>query len=185
MCIRDSNVTDTSDDPSTNQIDDPTITSITSTPSLEVTKTVSSTDNNNNGIVDAGDVLYYTIDIINDGQLTLTDINLSDTLTDGDGNSISLTQEPYFVSASSGSNSNTIQVGETSTFKAFYLVRNSVIPSGSVINSVVVTASSPGQTANVSDTSDDGDDTDGNVLDDPTTMAVSYTHLTLPTRLSV
>ena len=124
------NVTDTSDDPSTNQIDDATITSITSTPSLEVTKTVSSTDNNNNGIIDAGDVLYYTIDIINDGQLTLTDINLFDTLTDGDGNNITLTQEPYFVSASSGSNSNTIQVGETSTFKAFYLVKNSVYPQG-------------------------------------------------------
>ena len=167
------NVTDTSDDPSTIQIDDATITTITSTPSLEVTKTVSTTDNNNNGIIDSGDVLYYTIEILNTGQLTLTDINLSDTLTDGDGNNISLTQEPYFVSASSGSNSNTIQVGETSTFKAFYLVRDSVIPTGSIINSVIVTASSPGQSNNVSDTSDDGDDTDGNISDDPTVVEIS------------
>ena len=117
------NVTDTSDDPSTIQIDDATLTTITSTPSLEVTKTVSTTDNNNNGIIDSGDVLYYTIEILNNGQLTLTDINLLDTLKDGDGNNISLTQEPYFVSASSGSNSTTIQVGETSIFKAFYLVK--------------------------------------------------------------
>ena len=36
----------------------------------------------------------------------------------------------------------------------------------SVNNSVVATASSPGQTNNVSDTSDDGDDTDGNTTDD-------------------
>ena len=34
-------------------------------------------------------------------------------------------------------------------------------------NSITVTASSPGQTNNV-DVSDDGDDTDGNTIDDPT-----------------
>ena len=55
------NVTDTCDDPSTIQIDDATITTITSTPSLEVTKTVSTTDNNNNGIIDSGDVFIIQL----------------------------------------------------------------------------------------------------------------------------
>ena len=42
-----------------------------------------------------------------------------------------------------------------------------------VVNSAIVTASSPGQTNNVSDTSDDGDDNDGNTTDDSTDVSIS------------
>ena len=43
----------------------------------------------------------------------------------------------------------------------------------SVNNSVLATASSPGQTNNVTDTSDDGDDSDGNTEDDVTVVEIT------------
>ena len=48
-----------------------------------------------------------------------------------------------------------------------------VANTGSVNNSVVFTASSPGQSNNVSDTSDDGIDNDGNVTDDVTVVTTT------------
>ena len=41
-----------------------------------------------------------------------------------------------------------------------------------IINSVVATGSSPGGTNDVTDTSDDGDDSDGNTTDDATEIAI-------------
>ena len=102
-----------SDDPNTNLIDDPTITTISVSPTLEVTKTASVTDNNNNGLEDQGDQIVYTISILNNGELTLTNVNLTDSLTDGDGNQLNLSNGPYFISSSLGSNTTlgTIKVG--------------------------------------------------------------------------
>ena len=146
---------------------------ITASPSIELTKTSSVTDSNQNDLVDAGDVIYYTLTLVNKGQLTLTSLVISDTLTDGDGNVLSLSQQPYFVSSSLNSIPGTVKVGETVIYKAFYIIQQSIIASGSVVNTATVTANSPGQTANVSDTSDDGDDNDGNTIDDPTVVQVS------------
>ena len=84
-----------------------------------MTKTASTTDNNNNSIVDTGDTIYYTFTIENKGNVTLSGLTISDTLTDGDGNTLSLSQQPYFVSASLGSAPGTVKVGETLIYKAF------------------------------------------------------------------
>ena len=50
---------------------------------------------------------------------------------------------------------------------------HAAIDSGILINYAVATASSPGQSNNVSDTSDDGDDTDGNTEDDVTELSIT------------
>ena len=83
-------VSDTSDDPNTPAADDPTSISITSSPSLEVTKTATVNDNNADGETGAGDIINYTIAIRNNGNVTLTGLTISDTLTDGLGNSLTL-----------------------------------------------------------------------------------------------
>ena len=51
------NVTDESDDPSTAALNDPTVISITATPSIEVTKTASVTDSSGDGKTGANDLI--------------------------------------------------------------------------------------------------------------------------------
>ena len=164
-----------SDDPDTVQINDPTIISISASPSIEVTKIASVTDNNTNELTDQGDQIVYTITVTNDGELTLTNINLSDSLTDGDGNQLNLTNGPYFLNSSLGSNTTlgTIQVGEVLIYEALYIIQGSTISTGSIVNSLTVSASSPGNFNDVSDISDDGDDSDGNSEDDPTIVDIT------------
>ena len=130
------------------------------------------TDNNNNGLVDLADTVVYTITVENKGNVVVSGVTLADTLTDGNGGALTLTSGPSFTSASAGSAQGTITVGETATYTASYTITQGVANSRRVSNSVLVTASSPGKTNDVTDTSDDGDDTDGNTTDDPTVVEI-------------
>ena len=96
----------------------------------------------------------------------MSGVTLADTLTDGNSSTLNLTSGPTFTSASAGSSQGTLTVGETATYTASYTITQAALDTGSVNNSVLVTASSPGQSRNVTDTSDDGDDSDGNTTDD-------------------
>ena len=58
-------------------------------------------------------------------------------------------------------------VGETATYVATYVIDAQALEAGGVSNTVTAAASSPTGTQ-VSDVSDDGDDTDGNTSNDPT-----------------
>ena len=51
-------------------------------PGLEVTKIATATDEGD-GFVGSGDVINYTITVKNIGNVTLTGVTVSDTLTDG------------------------------------------------------------------------------------------------------
>ena len=158
------NVSDTSDDGDDtdgNTTDDTTVVEITPLPEIEVTKTATVTDNNNNGLVDLADTVVYTITVENKGNVVVSGVTLADTLTDGNGGALTLTSGPSFVSATAGSAQGTITVGETSTYTASYTITQSSANTGGVNNSMTVLASSPGNTDDVT--------------------AVSYTHLTLPT----
>ncbi|WP_339894879.1 gliding motility-associated C-terminal domain-containing protein, partial [uncultured Algibacter sp.] len=128
---------------------------------IEVTKTadVSGTELNNK--------IFYTIEVKNIGDIVLTDITLVDSFLDANGNIISLTEEPVFDSADQGSFEGTLLVGETATYYASFKITQPAINAGGVSNSVVATASTR-SSGTVTDTSDDGDDLDGNASDDPT-----------------
>ena len=151
-------VTDVSDDGIDNDgntLNDPTVILTTTDISIEVTKSSSVVDNNSNGKTDQGDLINYTIIIRNTGNVNLTGLNLSDVLTDGNGGSLSLNASPTFVSASAGSTSLTIESGDTVTYSAAYTISGAAANTGSIINRATVTASSPGQSNDVTDTSDD------------------------------
>ena len=51
------------------------------------------------------------------------------------------------------------------------------VDTSSVSNTVLVTASSPGNTNDVTDISDDGDDGDGNTTDDQTVTSIASASL--------
>ena len=102
-------------------------------------------------------------------------MTISDTLTDGNAGSLTLTTTPTFVSATTSSTSTTLAVGGVVTYTATFNINQQAVDSGSVNNSALAIASSPGKTNDVSDRSDNGDDTDGETQDDPTVVTITAT----------
>ena len=142
------------------------------TKTIEVTK-ASTVIDNGDGEVGKGDIIKYNITVQNTGNVNLTNITLSDTLTDGNGNILTLTSSPTYNSSSLGSSEGSLKVSETATYTASYTIAQNAVDSGSINNTLLATASSPGQTNNVTDTSDDGIDNDGNTIDDPTVVSIT------------
>jgi gliding motility-associated-like protein/uncharacterized repeat protein (TIGR01451 family) len=172
-----SDVSDDGDDNDGNTINDPTVIQMVATKILEVTKTASVTDLNNNSLNDIGDAILYSITVQNKGNVTLTSVTISDTLTDGNSSTLVLTSGPTFSSASSSSSEGTLLPEEIATYTASFTITQNAVNTGKVINTVLATASSPGNTNDVSDISDDGDDTDGNTIDDPTVIQMAVIKL--------
>ena len=144
---------------------------------LQVSKTACVTDLNNNSVNDSGDSILYTILVQNKGNVTLTSLTLSDTLTDANSSTLNLIAGPTFSSSSSSSSQGTLKPGEVATYTASYTITQNVVSTGKVINTVTVTGSSPGNTNDVIDISDDGDDTDGNTTNDPTVTLMAVNKL--------
>ena len=162
------NVSDTSDDPTTATPNDTTNVTMAAIPGIEATKTASVTDVNGNGVNDLNDIITYTITIENTGNVTLTSVTLSDTLKDSNGNIYTYDVSPTLVSATPGSNATTLSESGVATFTVSYTIGSPELLASKLINSLVAKASSPGQSNNVTDTSDDGDDTDGDTVSDTT-----------------
>jgi gliding motility-associated-like protein/uncharacterized repeat protein (TIGR01451 family) len=152
-----------------NPLNDPTVVQTDAAPvsSIEVTKTANISDNGD-GLVGLGDTINYTITIENTGNTDLSDLLLTDVLTDRNGNVLPLTSGPSFENASLGSSEGTIRKGETATYQATFLISQQALDTGGVSNTVSAVASSPGLVNDVFDISDDGDDSDGNTESDPT-----------------
>ena len=141
-------------------------------PGLELTKQFTTTDVNGNNKVDLGDIIVYTITAENTGNVELSGLSFTDTMTTYFGESLTLSSGPSYSSSTDASTSSgTIAVGETETYEATFTITQQAIDAGGVYNTLSAVASSPTNSNNVSDTSDDGDDTDGNTTDDITDTA--------------
>ena len=130
-------VTDISDDGDTGPTDtgdDPTITPITINPDIQVTKTATIVGDED-GFVGETDLIDYTIQVTNTGNVTLYNVDLTDTLTDGNGNSLSIDTSAWAV--------RDIAPGETEIYEAYYIIEQSAAESGSVSNTVTATATDP------------------------------------------
>ena len=180
-------VNDVSDDgdPNDGGVDDVTEFVIAPAPAIQVVKTAQTTDNNNDNLIGGDDVITYTITITNTGNVSLSDLDLTDTLEDEDGNTLSYdnANDPQLGSSStSNANATTLEVGETKTYTATYTVSEIAASTGSIINTALAKAKSPGSTTfDVTDDSDDGDettdtdaDTDTDPTNDPTVVSTSY-----------
>ena len=127
-----SDVSDDGDDTDGNTTNDTTVLVINPNPIIETTKTAVIVDNNSNGINDLGDTITYTITVENKGNVSLTGLGLVDTLTDGNGSSLSLLSGPTFVSSSASSAAGSLAVSEIATYTATYTVTQQGLDSGSI-----------------------------------------------------
>ena len=128
-------ISDNGDDTDGNLADDQTIVTTISNLSLEATKTAEVTDNGD-GEIGVGDIITYTITVENKGNSTLRDLSIDDQLTDGNGNSLTLSNGPFFSGSDKGSNKGLLVSGETATYIAFYIIESESASSGKIINSV-------------------------------------------------
>ena len=132
---------------------DATVVDIDPFAALDVTKTTTITDEGD-GIIGAGDVINYTIRAKNIGNVTLTGVTVSDTLTDGNSATLTMSTGPSFSGSDKGSNTGILLAGETATYIAYFIISDAAAATQKISNSAVAIASSPGQSNNVSDTSD-------------------------------
>ncbi len=165
-------ISDDGDDTDGNTEDDPTDVVIDTVPAIDVIKTAVVTDNGD-GFNGAGDIISYTITVANTGNVSLTGLTLEDTLTDGDGNTLSLSSGPSYSTSTQPNVQGNLDVGEVETYVATYLITQTAADTQSINNTVLATISSPNGTDDVTDRSDNGDDTDGNTEDDPTVVITS------------
>jgi len=148
---------------------DKTFTPINQVASIELIKTISSTeDNNGNGVLDTGDGILYQFEIINTGNVTLFDVQIDDPIVDVSG----VLQE--------------LAPGQSdlTSFTALYSITQHDAENGFVINSATAFASTPASLNGfiASDVSDSGDSStenddnismlDGDSTNDPVVICV-------------
>ncbi|MDO8367964.1 MAG: HYR domain-containing protein, partial [Saprospiraceae bacterium] len=167
-------VTDQSDDPQdpTNvdpdndgDPDDPTVTDLPQAGSIALEKTGVWNDANNDGNADVGETITYTFNVTNTGNVTLTNITVTDPL-------VTVVGGPLATLAPGASNN--------TTFTGTYVLTQADINAGEVVNLATTTGSTPSG-GTVSDNSDDPQDPtnvdpnlDGNP-DDPTVTLLPQT----------
>ena len=126
-------------------------------PILEVT-TYSDIVTDSDNTVNATDVVVFTIKAKNISNLALSTLTISHTLTGINGSALTLNSSPTFFSNSSGSGAGSLAAGETGTYIATYTFDAAGVSAGGISLTVTGTASTPGNSNNVTDPSDDGDD---------------------------
>ena len=117
-------------------------------------------------------MIQYTISIINTGNTSLTITDITDTLSDLDGDGLSLSSAPRFISSSKDSNENSLAIQETATYIATFIINQDAIDAGGVSNVATITAET-GDGNSFTEVSDDPSTT--NVSDDPTITTLTQT----------
>ena len=169
--------------------DDPTSTPLVQTPALELTKGLDASGVSTPAAV--GDVLTYTFDVENTGNVALANVAPVDTMNlgpTGAGASVSLTTGPTLVAASDTNGNGLLDVTETFQYTATFVLTQAAIDAGGVHNTAVSTGdpvASDGTpltgVAPVSDVSDNDttangvDGATGGPDDNPTVLALTPT----------
>ena len=83
----------------------------------------------------------------------MTGLTFTDVLTTINGTVLNISSGPFFSGSSQGSAQGTIKVGETATYIAFYIIEQAAVDAGGISNTGSATASSPGNTDDVTDLS--------------------------------
>ena len=140
-------VSDVSDDNSPLE-DDPTVTPLPQNPAIAIVKTGTFQDENGDGFAQVGETITYAFTVTNTGNVTLTDVTVTDPLVTVSGGPLA-----------------TLAVGasDNTTFTASYTITQADIDDGGVTNQATATGDDP----NGDPVSDDSDD-NSPLEDDPT-----------------
>jgi len=123
------------------------------------------TDTNLNGSVDNGDVVNFTVSVENTGNITVNSLVLTSTFLGLDNSTLNLNGAVIYSNSSESNGSGSLIAGEVETYVASYTFSN-IGSTGGISLSILGQAISA-DSQQVSDTSDDGNDSDGNTTDDP------------------
>jgi|GEM_PF-1493678 len=147
--------------------DDPSVTLLPATPSIELVKTfvLDREASGEDGRVDAGDQVTYTFEVTNTGNVTLRGVELTEIAFSGTGH-YELPNDALFVSSSEGSTVGTLLPGETATYTLIYTLTPEDLDAGKLVNSSRATGTPPSGPA-VTDVSDTATDADGGNITDP------------------
>lgn len=118
-----------------------------------------------------GSVIDYTLTLRNAGNVSLAVGLITDVMTREGGTLIALDAPFAFVGGDSNDDGR-LDLSETWTYTAQYTLTQADVDAGGVSNTATVTGT-PRAGFAVSDTSDDGDDTDGNTTGDPTVIPLT------------
>ena len=130
-------------------IDAPVVVLTDLSPSIEVTNAAIIYDGYDDGYNGIGDIIEYTIAVENTGNVTLSDVYITDNLTALNGDLLTLTTGPTFISNSYSSTEGTLQLGETATYFATYEISQQAVDAGGVSFTAIATASTPNNFENV------------------------------------
>lgn len=150
-----------------NTTDDETSMTITAAPQFDVVKRALPRADDSLPVM-AGEVVSFEIDVTNNGNVTLSDLALVDTMTNAAGTVI----VPDSITLTEGASETEVMTGETLVFTVLYTLTQDDIDAGGIENTATVSVLAPSGVA-LSDISDDGDDTDGNTLNDPTVVPIA------------
>ena len=143
-------VTDLSDDMVVTE-DDPTITELCQEPSIAIIKVGEVNDDDGDGCADVGETISYVFVVANTGNVTLSNVSVTDPLVAVTGGPITLAPGAQ----------------DATTFTALYTITQADIDAGFVENQATATGETPGGTE-VTDLSDDN----SLLEDDPTITAL-------------
>lgn len=159
-----SDVSDDGIDDDGNTSDDVTEVVLDATPMLVATKTLRFVG------TEAGDAVIFDIAVTNTGNVTLSDIALTDTMTNAAGTDVSAgLGAPVLLTTPMSANG--LVPAETWTYELQYILTQADVDSGGLTNTALVSAQSPmGNT--VDDITDSGDPADGPGDADPTRVMI-------------
>jgi uncharacterized repeat protein (TIGR01451 family) len=133
--------------------DDPTVTALTQTPELTIEKVAGTlTDSNSDGVTGGvGDDITYSFTVENTGNVSLTNVTVTDPTATVSGGPITLA----------------VGASDNSSFTASYEITQADIDAGGVTNTATATAEGPDGNELPGVDSDTGTDTSGQVINNP------------------
>ncbi|MEL7087909.1 MAG: hypothetical protein AAGL98_05620, partial [Planctomycetota bacterium] len=155
-----SDVSDNGVDSDGNTEDDPTVFTFAQAPDLTVIKSVATSGSS------VGDEVVFSIQATNTGNVDLSDLGITDTLTRLDLTVIE-TAAPVAVDVP-----DPLAPGEVAEWQLTHTLTQDDIDAGGISNTATVDGVTPDGTP-ISDVSADDDTTDGNLDDDPTVLDIA------------